>query len=131
MHLLRELAFHGSGFIASCKLDILSAELAGVDPDKIILTTQHGLDEIAINYAINKGIVVNVYSLRDLDVIQALSWHHFGKKARVLLQIKPDVDSVINDNSDIDSFIHKIKESFDDLELVGLHCEMDSNNDLD
>ena len=39
LHLLRELDFHGSGFIASCKLDMLTAELAGVDPEKIILST--------------------------------------------------------------------------------------------
>lgn len=39
LHLLRELDFHGAGFIASCKLDMLTAELAGVDPSKIILST--------------------------------------------------------------------------------------------
>ena len=48
-----------------------------------------------------------------------------------MLQIKPDLKIMMHEKSDIDQYIYKIKKNSDKIELVGFHCKLDSNCNIE
>ncbi len=120
--------------------ELYTAITAGTDPMKICF---HGnnktIDELkmAIEYGVGRIIVDNIYEMKTLSALCVES----GKKADIMLRIKPGVDAHTHNfirTGQIDSkfgFALETGEAFDavkfaldcdNLNFVGLHCHIGS-----
>ncbi|MDE6020561.1 MAG: diaminopimelate decarboxylase [Ruminococcus sp.] len=136
----RVIASEGLGVDVVSGGELYTAISAGTDPEKICM---HGnnktYDELkmAIEYGVGRIVADNIYEMNALNALCAET----GKKANILLRIKPGVDAHTHNfirTGQIDSkfgFALETGEAFeavkfalecDNLNFVGLHCHIGS-----
>jgi diaminopimelate decarboxylase len=120
--------------------EIYTAIKAGVSPEKLVFHGNNKTDEelnMALEYNIGRIVVDNIYELKQLDELAEKQ----GKKANIMLRIKPGVDAHTHNfikTGQIDSkfgFALETGEAFEavklaithpSLNLRGLHCHIGS-----
>lgn len=91
--ILREIVKHGFGIDASSLNEARRARMAGIDPHKIMLTTQEvplGSDRVALEELIRLGMKYNVCSVRQLELIADFAAE---TNTRLCMRVHPGVGS--------------------------------------
>lgn len=136
----RIVASEGLGVDVVSGGELYTAMEAGTDPKKVCF---HGnnktIDELkmALSYGVSRIVADNIYEMQTLDALCS----EYGKKADILLRIKPGVDAHTHDfirTGQIDSkfgFALETGEAFEavkfaleceNLNFVGVHCHIGS-----
>lgn len=136
----RIVASEGLGVDVVSGGELYTAIEAGTDPKKVCF---HGnnktIDELkmALSYGVGRIVADNIYEMQTLNALCA----EYGKKADILLRIKPGVDAHTHDfirTGQIDSkfgFALETGEAFEavkfaleceNLNFVGVHCHIGS-----
>lgn len=132
---LREL---GSGAVLVSGNELRVAIKAGFDPTRTIFNGNGKLPK-ELEMAVEQGVLVNIDSEFDLENIR-LAAKAVGKAARVLIRINPDVDPEVHPyvstglagskfgirNTHLQWFLDEIRNSPEELNLVGVHCHLGS-----
>ncbi|MBJ6724048.1 diaminopimelate decarboxylase [Geomesophilobacter sediminis] len=91
--ILREIVKHGFGIDASSLNEARRARLAGIDPPKIMLTTQEvpvGSDRVALEELMRLGMKYNVCSVRQLELVADFA---VANGTRLCIRVHPGVGS--------------------------------------
>lgn len=132
---LREL---GSGAVLVSGNELRVAMKAGFDPTRTIFNGNGKLPK-ELELAVEQGVLVNIDSEFDLENIRQAA-KTVGKAARVLIRINPDVDPEVHPyvstglagskfgirNTHLQWFLDEIRNSPEELNLVGVHCHLGS-----
>lgn len=138
VNILKHLASMGSGAVLVSGNELKLALEAGIDPTKMVFNG-NGKTQPELDFAVSKGILVNIDSEFDLQhIIQASK--NSGVKARAMLRINPDVDPKVHpyvstgmasskfgiQNKLIPEYLETIKKNSDHVELLGVHSHIGS-----
>lgn len=136
----RIVASEGLGVDVVSGGELYTAMEAGTDPKKICFHGNNKTVEelkMALSYGVGRIVADNIYEMQNLDALCA----EYGKKADILLRIKPGVDAHTHDfirTGQIDSkfgFALETGEAFeavkfalecDNLNFAGVHCHIGS-----
>jgi diaminopimelate decarboxylase len=136
----RIVASEGLGVDVVSGGELYTAMEAGTDPKKICFHGNNKTVEelkMALSYGVGRIVADNIYEMQNLDALCA----EYGKKADILLRIKPGVDAHTHDfirTGQIDSkfgFALETGEAFEavkfaleceNLNFAGVHCHIGS-----
>ncbi len=136
----RIVASEGLGVDVVSGGELYTAMEAGTDPKKICFHGNNKTVEelkMALSYGVGRIVADNIYEMQTLDALCA----EYGKKADILLRIKPGVDAHTHDfirTGQIDSkfgFALETGEAFEavkfaieceNLNFAGVHCHIGS-----